>query len=194
MVNVNQACTEGYPRPARHSRPELSASRLRHCAAVSVTPPLLARSSYRAGVAPSGVSRQAAPSASTASAGKIAVANMRPVAALTVYDVNTCTTCRALAQLLTERGIDFDTVEYHVTGLTESQLRSLLAKTGAKASELLRAREATAIGLDAAALDDDALISAMVANPALVQRPIVVRGDRAVLARPVDRVLELLDD
>lgn len=119
---------------------------------------------------------------------------MRSVAALTVYDVNTCTTCRKLAQLLTERGIDFDTVEYHVTGLTEPELRSLLEKAGgARAHEFLRAREATAVGLDAAALDDDALICAMVANPALVQRPIVVRGDRAVLARPVERVLELLD-
>lgn len=124
----------------------------------------------------------------------VAVANVPSVAALTVYEVNTCTTCRALAQLLTERGIDFDTVEYHVTGLAEPELRSLLTKAGARARELLRAREATAVGLDAAALDDDALISAMVANPALVQRPIVVRGDRAVLARPVDRVLELLDD
>jgi arsenate reductase (glutaredoxin) len=122
------------------------------------------------------------------------VTNMLFVAALTVYDVNTYTTCRALAHLLTERGIDFDTVEYHVTGLTELELRSLLIKAGARAHELLRAREASAVGLDTAALDDDALIAAMVANPALVQRPIVVRGDRAVLARPVDRVLELLDD
>jgi arsenate reductase len=119
---------------------------------------------------------------------------MRPVATLTVYDVNTCTTCRELAHLLKERGIDFDSVEYHVTGLTEPELRTLLAKAGARPHEFLRAREATAVELDAAALDDDALIAEMVANPALVQRPIVVRGDRAVLARPVERVLELLDE
>lgn len=115
------------------------------------------------------------------------------MAALTVYDVNTCTKCRALAQLLTERGIDFDSVEYHVTGLTEPELRGLLAKAGARAHEFLRAREASIVGIEAAALDENALISAMVANPALLERPIVVRGDRAVLARPVERVLELLD-
>jgi arsenate reductase (glutaredoxin) len=117
---------------------------------------------------------------------------MRAVTELTVYEVNTCTTCRELARLLADRGIEFDAIEYHVAGLTEPQLRSLLAKAGARAHDFLRARDA--VDLDTAALDDDALIAAMVANPALVQRPIVVRGDRAVLARPVERVLELLDD
>jgi arsenate reductase len=112
---------------------------------------------------------------------------MRP---LTVYEKNTCTTCKNLALLLEERGIEFDAVEYHVTGLTEPELRGLLAKAAARPHDFLRAREATAVGLDAGALDDDALI----AHPALVQRPIVVRGDRAVLARPVERVLEVLDD
>jgi arsenate reductase (glutaredoxin) len=115
------------------------------------------------------------------------------MAQLTVYEKNTCTTCKNLALLLQERGIDFDAVEYHVTGLTEAELRGLIAKTGGSAHDLLRAREATAIGLNAGALGEDALIAEMVAHPALVQRPIVVRGDRAVLARPVDRVLELLD-
>jgi arsenate reductase len=116
------------------------------------------------------------------------------MAEITVYDVNTCTTCRELARLLEERGVAFDRVEYHVSGVTEPELRGLLAKAGARAHDFLRQREAAAVELDSAALDDDALIAAMVANPALVQRPIVVRGDRAVLARPVERVLELLDD
>ena len=112
---------------------------------------------------------------------------------LTVYDVNTCTTCRELARLLTERGIEFEFIEYHVTGLTDPELRDLLTKAGARAADFLRASEATAARLDAAALDEDALICAMVANPALVQRPVVSRGDRAVLARPVERARELLD-
>jgi len=115
------------------------------------------------------------------------------MAELTVYEKNTCTTCKNLATLLKERGIDYDAVEYHVTGLTEPELRDLIAKTGGSAHDLLRAREATAVGLNAADLSENDLIAEMVANPVLVQRPIVVRGDRAVLARPVDRVLELLD-
>ncbi len=115
------------------------------------------------------------------------------MAALTVYDVNTCTKCRNLVQLLSERGIAFESVEYHVAGLSELELRGLLAKAGAQAHDFLRVREASKVGLDAAALDEDALISAMVANPVLLERPIVVRGDRALLARPVERVLELLD-
>lgn len=112
------------------------------------------------------------------------------MAELTVYEKPTCTTCRNLFQLLTERGIDFDTVEYHVTGLSEEELRGLLARMGARPHDVLRMREPGAA--EAAKLDDDALIAAMVERPELVQRPIVVRGDRAVLARPVERVLELL--
>ena len=109
---------------------------------------------------------------------------------LTVYEKPTCTTCRRLAALLRERGIDFDTVEYHVTGLTEDELRGLLAKLGAGPRDVLREREPRARVV--AGLGDDALIAERVAHPELVQRPIVVRGDRAVLARPVERVLELL--
>jgi arsenate reductase len=115
------------------------------------------------------------------------------MAELTVYEKPSCTTCRNLVALLRERGADFDTVDYHVTGLTEPELRGLLAKAGAGPRDVLRAREARATGLDADALDDDALIAAMVAHPALVERPIVVRGERAVLARPIEKALELLD-
>jgi arsenate reductase (glutaredoxin) len=115
------------------------------------------------------------------------------MAELTVYEKPTCTTCRKLAALLAERGVDFESVEYHVTGLTEPELRGLLAKAGVRPREVLRMREPRARELDLDALRDDALIAEMVAHPELVQRPIVVRGDRAVLARPVERVLELLD-
>ncbi|MGN6190350.1 MAG: ArsC/Spx/MgsR family protein [Conexibacter sp.] len=111
--------------------------------------------------------------------------------AITVYEKRTCTTCRHLHELLTARGIDFDTVQYHVEGLTEPQIRELLAKAGIPASAALRMREEGAAEL-AAAGDEDAIVAAMTQRPELLQRPIVVNGDRAVLARPVERVLEIL--
>ena len=113
---------------------------------------------------------------------------------LTVYEKPTCTTCRNLYALLTERGVDFESVEYHVTGIEESELRELLRKLGTGPREILRTREPLVkeLGLDDPEVSDEQLIAQMVAHPELVQRPIVVSGDRAVLARPVERVLELL--
>jgi arsenate reductase (glutaredoxin) len=110
---------------------------------------------------------------------------------IVVYEKRTCTTCRRLAELLTERGVDFERVEYHVEGLAEDELRALLAKAGLSAREALRMREEGAAEL-AAAADEDAIVAAMVERPELLQRPIVVNGERAVLARPVERVLEIL--
>jgi len=109
---------------------------------------------------------------------------------ITVYEKRTCTTCRKLAELLTAQGVDFERVEYHVEGLTDEELRDLVTRVGVPARELLRLREPGAKEL--ADADDDTVIAAMVAHPALLQRPIVVNGARAVLARPIERVLEIL--
>jgi len=114
---------------------------------------------------------------------------------LTVYEKRTCSVCRRLCELLTERGIDFRRVEYHVEGLSEAEIRSLLAKAGIRPREALRTREplVAELGLDdGAAVSEDELVAHMAEHPQLLQRPIVVRDDRAVLARPVERVLELL--
>lgn len=113
---------------------------------------------------------------------------------MVVYEKRTCTTCRRLSELLTERGVDFDTVEYHVEGLPEPKLRELLGKMGARPADVLRRKEplVAELGLDGELPDDDALIALMAEHPQLVQRPIVEHGDRAVLARPPEKVLELL--
>jgi arsenate reductase len=110
---------------------------------------------------------------------------------LTVYEKPTCTTCKRLFELLTERGVDFDRVDYHVEGLPEPRLRELLAKAGLGPRDVLRTKEPLAGETEG--LSDDELIAFMAENPVVVQRPIVERGDRAVLARPPERVLELLD-
>lgn len=114
---------------------------------------------------------------------------------LIVYEKRTCTTCRKLAQLLAERGVDFERVEYHVEGLTEPQIRDLLAKAGITAREALRTREPLVkeLALTDPDVTDDRLIALMAEHPQLLQRPIVARGDRAVLARPIERALELLE-
>lgn len=113
---------------------------------------------------------------------------------LTVYEKPTCSTCRSLAALLEERDIDFDRVNYHVEGISEERLRELLSKAGVPARDFLRTKEplVAELGLADPGVDEDELIAAMVEHPKIVQRPIVERGDRAVLARPVERVEELL--
>ena len=113
---------------------------------------------------------------------------------LTVYEKPTCSTCRKLRALLDERGVDYESVDYHRTGLQEAELRGLLGKLGGRPRDVLRTREPSVseLGLDDPAVSDEELIARMLANPALLQRPIVVAGERAVLARPIERALELL--
>jgi arsenate reductase len=116
------------------------------------------------------------------------------VSTLTVYEKPACSTCRKLRVLLSERGVDFESVDYHVTGVEEGELRGLLRKMGCGPREVLRVREPLVkeLGLDRPEVGDDELIAQMAAHPALVQRPIVVNGERAVLARPIERALDLL--
>jgi arsenate reductase (glutaredoxin) len=123
-----------------------------------------------------------------------AFVSVNAMAELTVYEKRTCTTCRNLATLLEERGIDFERVDYHVEPLSEDEIRALVEKTGRPAHELFRAREPVyaELGLGGREVGDEEAIGLMAEHPELMQRPVVVRGDRAVLGRPVERVLELL--
>jgi len=109
---------------------------------------------------------------------------------LVVYEKPTCSNCRRLARILTERGIDFDRVDYHVDPLPADRIRELLAKAEITPREALRTKEPGAAALEDAS--DEQILAAMAADPTLLQRPIVERGDRAVLARPAERVLKLL--
>ena len=118
------------------------------------------------------------------------------MAELMVYEKRTRTTCKNLAVLLEERGIDFDRVDFHVEPLTADEIRELVRKTGRPARELFRAREPVyeELGLGEREVGDDEAIALMAEHRELMQRPVIVKGDRAVLGRPVERVLELLDD
>ena len=97
-------------------------------------------------------------------------------------------------RLLRESGVDYEKVNYFVEPLDEARLRGLMKKMGVKARELLRTGEPVyrELNLGGGDVSDDELIRLMAEHPSLIQRPIVERGDRAVLGRPVERVKELL--
>jgi arsenate reductase (glutaredoxin) len=108
-----------------------------------------------------------------------------------VYLKPTCSTCRRVVELLAERGVAFRRVDYTRNLLTEDELRVLLGKAGLRPRDVVRIKEPGASEL---ALEDDAaILRELVERPALLERPIVEHGDRAVLARPPERVLTLLE-
>ena len=97
-------------------------------------------------------------------------------------------------RLLRESGVPFEKVNYYLEPLTRKKLADLIRKMKIKPRDLLRTSESIyrELELGKRELSDDELISVMVKHPDLIQRPIVERGDRAVLGRPVDNVKELL--
>jgi len=113
---------------------------------------------------------------------------------LTVYQKPTCTKCRTTLRLLKEREAEFEAINYFETPLTEPDLRSLLKKLGLSVRQLLRKDEPVAkrLGIGKKDFSDEELISLMANHPELIQRPIVVRGNQAVLGRPPENVEKLL--
>ena len=86
-------------------------------------------------------------------------------------------------------------MNYYIEPIGEEKLRELIAKMGISARELLRTREPVykELGLEAREFSDDELIHLMVEHPDLMQRPIVERGQRAVLGRPIEKIKPLLE-
>jgi len=113
---------------------------------------------------------------------------------ITVYEKPTCTTCRKLNKLFEENGIDYTKVNYFIEPLTEEKLRDLLKKANLSPFDVLRKAEPVYKELNISEVTDaDALVKLIVENPSLLQRPIVEIGTRAVLARPIENALELIN-
>lgn len=114
---------------------------------------------------------------------------------ITLFHNPDCGTSRNVLAAIRETGHQPVVVEYLTAGWTAAQLTDLLRRMGVPARNLLRVKGAPAaeLGLLDEAVTDDALIAAMVAHPVLVNRPIVVTPRGAVLARPSERVFEVLD-
>jgi arsenate reductase len=112
--------------------------------------------------------------------------------AVTIYHNPRCGKSRDTLALLEKRGIQPRIVEYLKTPPDAATLKQLLKQLGLAPRQLLRKKEAAEAGLDDPKLSDDQLIKGMVANPIVIERPIVVNGSKAALGRPPEAVLQIL--
>lgn len=112
---------------------------------------------------------------------------------ITIYHNPRCSKSRETLKLIEDKGIVPHVVEYLKTPPTAEELSRILTLLGKNPAEILRKKEAAEAGIDPAALSDAELVAAMVANPAVIERPIVVAGAKAALGRPPENVLAILD-
>ena len=113
---------------------------------------------------------------------------------ITIYHNPKCSKSRRTLQLLRDRGIEPQIVEYIRHPLNVAQIRRLLELLNMSPRELLRKKESDykALNLSDPSLSADSLINAMAEHPVLMERPIVVVGERAALGRPPESVLDIL--
>ena len=112
----------------------------------------------------------------------------------TIWHNPACGTSRRVLEMVRAAGHEPEVIEYLKAGWTPDQLRALFAEAGLTAREALRTKGELAgeLGLLDAGVDDDAILAAMVEHPVLVERPLVKTPRGAVLARPGEKVLEIL--
>ncbi|MGH8416558.1 MAG: arsenate reductase (glutaredoxin) [Pseudomonas sp.] len=113
---------------------------------------------------------------------------------LTLYHNPRCSKSRGALELLEERGLTPTIVRYLETPPDAAQLQDLLSKLGIGARNLLRSGEDDykTLNLADTSLSDEQLIAAMAAHPKLIERPILIVGDKAVIGRPPEKILEIL--
>jgi len=113
---------------------------------------------------------------------------------IVIYQKPTCTTCRQVYAALKDSGVDFDAVDYYTDPIGKTKLKDLLQKMAIPARDLLRTKEDVykRLRLAERALTENEIVDLMVKHPDLIQRPIVEKGNRAILARPAERLKEIL--
>lgn len=111
-----------------------------------------------------------------------------------IYHNPRCSKSRQTLQLLHEKGIEPEVVEYLKAPPDKAALEKILQMLGLEPRELMRQKEKEykALQLDNPALTRDQLIEAMIANPKLIERPIVIQNGKAALGRPPEKVLDIL--
>lgn len=110
-----------------------------------------------------------------------------------VYHNNRCSKSRCAIQLLDESGKDYEIIKYLENVPTVSELKALIGVLGIRPIELIRKNEAVwKSEFKEKNLSDNELITAMVDYPKLIERPIVINGNKAVIGRPTERILEII--
>jgi len=105
-----------------------------------------------------------------------------------------CSKSRNAAALLEEKGVDAEVVKYLDTPPSKEEIKEVLKMLGISARELMRTKEDIYKELDLKnENDEEKLIEAMVKNPKLIERPIVIKNGKAVIGRPIENIIELLD-
>ena len=112
----------------------------------------------------------------------------------TIFHNPRCSKSRQTLQLLRDRGLEPEVVEYLKTPPDAETLGRILDQLGVSPREIMRRKESVyqELRLDEPSLDRAALIQAIVENPILLERPIVLKGDKAALGRPPEQVLDIL--
>ncbi|MFP8966088.1 arsenate reductase (glutaredoxin) [Pokkaliibacter sp. CJK22405] len=103
-----------------------------------------------------------------------------------------CSKSREALALLQEKGVEFEVREYLKDPLSRDELHQLAEKLGAPVKDWTRTNEDEYKQLNSGSTDDATLIAAMADTPKLMQRPILISGDRAAVGRPVEQILEIL--
>jgi arsenate reductase len=111
-----------------------------------------------------------------------------------IYHNARCSKSRSACEIVAGKGFEARIVEYLKTPPSREELRVLLKKLGMKPSGLIRrGEEIFKENYAGKTLDEEQWLDALIAHPILIERPIIVRGDHAVIGRPPEKVLELLD-
>ena len=112
---------------------------------------------------------------------------------ITIYSNGTCTKCKGALELLQEKNVAHEVRWYMADPLTEDELRGLMMKLHLTPAEMVKKNEQLYIEhYQNANLSDDEWISVLLGSPELLIRPIVVKGDIAMIARPPEKLLEIL--
>lgn len=110
-----------------------------------------------------------------------------------IYHNSRCTKSRECLAFIEDSGLEFEVVKYLETIPSFEELRNIISKLGIPPIELVRQKEKIWIAnFKGKAMTDDEIIQAMISNPSLIERPIVINGEKAIIARPLENITSII--